>query len=229
MRTITTANTRIQPMAEETRPGYRFTVQGQYYAPSGDEGKTALKFFKGEVFELPEVCRYPMGKKFKTVIKDGKEVQIAVPRILKSNVQNVALHLIRRYHLLPRLREKYPGAVDVRICEIVKREKIQISIAAAADVETLAINDMNEAQLRQFHAINDLTSHLDDYADLVDKKAAVAMELDQIKRDQVVASAKTPLIDEEVDAAPIGQDPNSGGPVDGELVDDGAPLDGLLS
>src|SRR3990172_3026249 len=110
--TLTTTPRRAKAMVTKVatekpadKLAYKFTVAGKYYAGAG-KGKE-INFYKPETFILPEVVEYVSGRGFRKEMVEGKEVKIPIPIKTRSNALRCALHIIQRYHLVPRLRERY--------------------------------------------------------------------------------------------------------------------------
>jgi len=165
---------------KKTREGFAVTVQGQYYSRS-PQGKV-IAFYGPETFLLRKKETYTEGRKWKkTIVKSqregepDKEIKESVPNIVTMPTTKCALHVVRRYHLEPRLKEKLPDYAGVRTCEITKFAAVQLKPTEGRDLDKLKIQDMTESELLQFIAINDMKLTLSSFRDLATKKHAVEM------------------------------------------------------
>lgn len=203
--------------------GFKITVQGQYYAADQTTGRPSQKFYKGEVFEFPAIVTYVAGKKKVTKkTPDGRELSVAVPDIKKAHIKRVGLHLITRYYIEERLREKYDDFVSVRRCEVFKKEAFQMD----PETSTLSpsnIPNMRASDLLQFIAIHDLTVTLSNYFDLGDKKLAVEESYREKKRGDIAAGVADAASQETVDMTDP-DSPNSGF----GIADEADPMADLL-
>ena len=189
--------------ATKPRIGYAFTVQGQYWATT-DKGSKALRHYRNEVFVLPEIVSFKEGRKrVKRKDADGNfiETHETTPIVKRMHALRCFKHVIRRYHLEPRLKEKYEDYVGVRVMEVVKRDLVDISPEEAMDVSKKAIADMTESDLLQFCAINDLNTQLNIYASVADMRIAVENEWRQ-NRKQMEARRRVDSPDNDALTAP---------------------------
>lgn len=172
--------------------GYEFTVAGEYKG-SGADGKAVKRFFKDEVFYLPETVSYVSGREYEETVVNGRIVKKTKPKIVKSNALRCAQHVLLRYHLPFRLKEKYDDFIKVRTFELTKKKKVQLKDALIPDVSKMKIEDMTESELRQFCVFKDLNVTLEGYGDLADKKMAVeqAWKIKQ-KENKAIKQSKSP-------------------------------------
>ncbi len=165
----------------KTVPGYEVAVTGQYIA-TNEHGVKTKKFYKKESFTLPEISAYKNGMKSEIYTVENPDPlgepikkKREVPNIIRENTSrgNVALHMIRRFYIEDRLKEKYEDYVAVKTCEVFSKEKIDIPVNEAGDIESKPIKDMTLSQLKQYVDLMNLQVILSDYYDLGDKKMAV--------------------------------------------------------
>lgn len=177
-----------------TTPGYEIKVSGQYYAMNPETSVKSIKTYKPEAFQFPKIVQYKKGMK-KVVIEneDGSSTSKVVPDVVPANAANIALHLIKNFHITPRLETLYPDFLSVRTCSIFSKEEIQIPESEASEKD---VKNMDKAELLQYVAINDLNIVFTNYADLGDARNAVVLALRQKRADDVLAG-KTPGMTEE--------------------------------
>jgi hypothetical protein len=206
---------------------WEFTVQGEYRAMSPNG--VVLKHYKSEVFILPEIVEYVSGVVSVDKVVDGKTVKRSEPKISRSNATRVAQHVILRYHLPVRMKEKYPDFKSVRTMEIFKKQKVKVDPSQLNNLSETPIQDMTESDLMQFCAMNDLSVNLDVYGDLADKKIAVETEWNKkSKSKKAIARSENP--DEEALSEPEGIFVSEGrvSSNDGVPIDDEDPAEALL-
>lgn len=199
--------TKQKPTTAETRDGYEVGVSGVYYSLDQSTGIKTKKFYKNEAFRLPKIIKYKQGMKKITITQDdGTVIEKVVPDMIESNSLTCALHIIRRYHIEERLKEKYPDYIGVHTCEIFSKEKIKINIDELRDVESTPIKDMTLSELLQFVTLSDINVILGDYADLGDKKIAVQRALAQKKKDDktTIHSQPTDELEEDIESSLLG-------------------------
>lgn len=169
-------------------PGYEVCVTG-VYIHMNENGIKTKKFYQKECFNLPEIATYKNGMKEIETVVDGEPKIKIIPNIIKENVSrgNVALHMIRRFYIEERLKEKFPDFVSVKLCEVFSKEKIMMDVDKAGDIMTKPIKEMTLSELRQFVTLNDIGVILSDYNDLGDQKMAVMRAQEQKHKDAVAA------------------------------------------
>ena len=206
--TGTKKNTKKAKPSKNTFVGWEFTMQGKYYADTGDV-KKKLKFYRKEKFILPEIVTYRQGNKWQKYFvtdpndPDGQKIerQRSVPRILKQNVLKCFRYVIKHYHLDARLKEKYSDWVRTQTLQAISRKKVELT---AAELEAYSldtpIKKMSESQLLQYMAIKNINVNLENYYDLADKKTAVEMAIRDKKRSR--PGVDRPLTQQEKDLLP---------------------------
>lgn len=190
--------------------GYEVVVQGQYYSVSAN-GQKPLKSYPKQTFYFPEVVTYREGNTFRTVKVEGKVVNTSevIPKIKRGNISkgNLALHLIRRFHLEPKLREELDDFVAIRTC---RRFSIKSVMIDQGDFLKKDINDLSEAELNQFVAIRNLNVFLSMYGDLADQKEAVKdaykLKLEEMANKKDTVTEETNIYQAELDALDGNQD-----------------------
>lgn len=202
-----------------TQPtGYKITVMGEYTA-RGPQGKIS-KFFKKEEFVLPEISTYRLGNIWEFYMVKNQKKKRSIPNIITQNSMHCYKHLLKKYYLPPRLREKHEDFIRVRTFNVMKKERIYLTAEHTfRDLKKVAIEDMTESELLQFIAMNDLTLEIGHYPDLADKRQAVEMAWGQI---QTKAQEKT-----EVETFDANMIEPSGVMIKGGIVssEDGTPTD----
>jgi len=209
--------------------GYEITVSGQYRS---DDGATkGNKRYSNEVFFLPEIVRYrdPGGRDKADKMVQGVKVTSTVPRIIQANALNVAPYIIRKFHLPFRLAEKYDDFSSIRTIHILTKKRVRLDDKAVRDVLSIPIDDMNESELAQYHALNDLNTHLSGYGSLAERKMAVKQEAVEKKRLLRQNNPARTTNEQMSEPAGLIGGPPLDDPVDGEMVDDDNDLSGLLS
>lgn len=194
------------------KKGYRITVRGEYRAALGRDKN--IQIFRDEVFILPEIVQYREGRTRPKKNETGQVVEHSRPIIKRANALRIAQKVLMRYYLPDRLKnseqlvygsdgkpvkvagpkggpidkmeDKYPGFISVRKMYIVKKEKIKLGADQIKELENISIQDMNEAELLQFCAFQDIDVVLDHFGDLADKKIAIEHEYKQILKDRKV-------------------------------------------
>lgn len=162
------------------RVGYEITVRGQYFA-MGAQGKT-VRFYPPQTFMLPEVSRYRQGTKKVKRLVNGKPKMVPVPNIVEANSLRAAKHLILRYHLADKLAEVLDDFASVRTISIVSTKRVNVDANQFRDIDTVPIAEMTASELNQFHAMHDLTVALQSLENLADRRRAVALEYEELKR-----------------------------------------------
>lgn len=185
-------------MADKTIPGYRVVVTGTYIA-TNEHGVKTKRFYKGESFDLPKVVSYKNGMHEIEIEVDGQTRTKVVPNIIKENASrgNVALHIIRRFHIEDRLKEKHEDYVSTKTCEVFSKEPYDIPVNAGGDIVSKPVKDMSLSELKQFVDLSDLNVILGDYYDLGDKKMAVMKAKEQKHKDEVAAGRSPHSLEEE--------------------------------
>lgn len=198
-----------------TVPGYKITVEGQYYAIDSNTGNKTLRFFKNESFEFPEYVRYKAGmKKIKRDVGNGQTINVVVPDIQKSHIKRVALHLIKTYYLKGRMESKYTDYSSAREVRIFAKEPVDVVVPPSSD-----IHNMEEADLLQFVALHDLNMSLSGYQDLGDKKLAVESAYGQKKQADQAAGKVKAVSDMDINMTDPDDVGIEEGPVDFDLSD----------
>lgn len=176
----------------ELKKAYRFTVYGQYHAKA--QSGYIPKNFTQEKFILPEVVSFSEGRRWEEgVNSQGAPIKKSIRHVKRANptVGNIALQLIMHYYLPPRLKEKYPDFARVRHVEMATKERVLVDPSLVRDIHKIAIEDMTEGELLQFHALSDLKCNIQIYNQLSDKKVAVQRELDQMKKEREKEKAQS--------------------------------------
>jgi hypothetical protein len=181
-------NERSLMATKKTVPGYEVIVSGTYIC-TNEFGIKSKKFYKNEIFRLPEVVSYKNGMKEIEETINGELKRKVVPNIIRENASryNVALCVIRRYYIDERLKEKYPDFVSTKLCEVFSKEPIEMEVGEGGEVADKPIKDMTLSELKQFVDINDLSVILSDYYDLGDKKQAVMQDVERKHKDDISA------------------------------------------
>ena len=183
--------------------GYEIIVQGQYYSLGDGSNKGPLKQYPKQTFYLPEVVTYREGNTFKTIKVEGKTVETdkVIPNVKRTNARKPSLHLIRRFHLEPKLKEDLDDFIKVRTCRIFSIKETMID---QDDFLKKKIDDMSEAELNQFVAIHNLNVYLTMYGDLVSQKEAVKevfqAKLEEIESKKEVITEETNIYQAQLDA-----------------------------
>ena len=188
------------------KKGYKFTVQGRYYAEN-EHGAQTLKFYKKLEFVFPEVVTYTCGKKWEKYFEKGKDAENnvekkrAVPNVKRQNILKCFKYMIKNYYLHERLREEYSDYIKFQTFQITKRVEIELDEDKLKEFKlTGDVDDMSESQLLQFIAIKGLEVDLSPYFDLADKKIAVQMVMEDESRDR--PGITRPLTEAEKDLLP---------------------------
>lgn len=184
------------PKEKKKVKGYAVEVTGQYYGRN-EAGVKSLKFYKKETFLFPEIVTFSASKEMVDVEVDGMVRSVGVPKVERANALHVCLHLIRRYYIEDRLKEKYPDYVGIRTVEIFSKEKIDIEADQFQDITKKPIKEMTKSELAQIVTIHDLNIILSNYADLGDMKLAVEHAIKQKHTDDVAAHKTNAMSKEE--------------------------------
>jgi len=178
--------------------GYVITVQGQMFSRDPKSGLKTQKFYKDEKFYFPKIVSFVDGKEKVEVSVDGVIRSVAKPKISKANALNVCQHLIRKYHIEDRLKEKYPDVfTGVRTMEVFAKEKAMIDPDEFMDVTKKPIAKMSKSELLQLVAIHGLKVQLSGYSSLADQKTAVEQAIKQKKSDDKSAGKSGDMSEED--------------------------------
>lgn len=180
-------------------PGWRITVQGQFRTLDPNTGLRGKRFFKDESFDFPEFVSYRAGfKEEKYTTEDGRLIKNVKPDIQRAHIKRVGLHIIQRYYIDERLKEKYPEFTSVRECKIFSKEPIEIEESSFTALNPKNIASMSESELLMFVAMNDLNISLTEFHDLGDKKLAVQDAFQtKLAEDKAAGRLKPKSVEEE--------------------------------
>lgn len=188
---------------DQSVPGYEIKVTGEYYLKDPNTGMKSIKQFKAETFYLPEIVTYVEGREKLEKVIDGRSVTTTIPKRVKGNASRVGLHIIRRYYIESVLKEKYPGFTGVKTCEIFNKKKVGIDPHTISNLDGKPIQDMTEAELKQFVMLSDINLVLSQYGDLGDKKNAVERALQKKKQEDIAAGKTEAMTREEQNLLPV--------------------------
>ena len=152
--------------------------------------------YKPESFKFPKIVKYKQGNKRIETQSNGKAFSKVVPDIVEANALNVGLHLIKNFHIVDRLKEKYTDFVALRTCEIFSKDKIEIDASLDKDLTNTPIKGMTKSELLQFVTLLDLNVTLEGFGDLGDMKMAVQRAYTQ-KKDADKKAGIGPQVSEE--------------------------------
>ena len=171
---------------KDSLPGYEIVVQGQYYSIN-DNGIRTKKFYKNEKFFLPKEIDYAEGREKVDKVVNGKTIKVIQPKIVRANSLRVAQHIIRRYHIEARLKEKLPDYTGVCTMDIFSKEAVDVPADDIGDITKKPVKSLTESELLQLVAIKGINITLSQYIDLGDKKMAVEMALKKKLEDGISA------------------------------------------
>lgn len=184
--------------ADNMAPGYEVTVSGQYYSVN-ENGNKSPKTYKPQKFQFPKIVSYKKGvKKEYTEHEDGSKTSRVVPDVVPANALNIALHLVKNFHIIPRLKQEYDDFAGLRTCAIFSKEEILIDTTKIKDVSEKDIQNMDEAEIRQFVTINDITVSFSNYSDIADLKNAVIQAMAQKNMDASSRGVGAEMTEEEL-------------------------------
>jgi hypothetical protein len=172
---------------------YDIEVSGWYFKYTADHKSKELAPFT-ESFIIPETVEYANGREVIKTKVDGNLVTTNKPKIHKSNGARCAMHIIKKFHLMARLKantEKYGLVTGVREFEITKKKKVEVDAALVARVADMKIDDMDESHLLQLMALKGFEVNLSLYSNLGAKRTKVAQAYKKFQDDNKAVKAST--------------------------------------
>lgn len=173
------------------RPGFEVTVKGQYYCNDGKN--KVLKLFRDEVFHLPETMIIQTGYEWVVKIIDGRRVRKSQIKKERVSTRIWLKHIVKRYCLPSRLKEKYEDFNGIRTFKIENLKPVSdLPQTEFENITADKIPTMSLSQLAVFCTMEGLTVPLDSFIDLDDAREAVKDEYQSAKSKAGTPSRVTP-------------------------------------